>query len=84
MTTFQSPDLGTTSLHIEIQFICFTDQLRHILNSCGWLIYIQNNYHGILRNTKLITDIQQVGVKCVLSIDSDHMYLSASNDKKKL
>lgn len=63
MITFQSPNLGITSLHIEIQLIRFTDQMRHFLNSCGWLTYIQNNYHGILRNSKLITGLQHRGVR---------------------
>lgn len=63
MITLQRPALGITSLHAEIQFICSADQLRHFLNSYGWLTHIQSNYHEILRNTKLITDLQHMSYK---------------------
>lgn len=40
-------------LHIEMQFRCSTDQLRHFLNSLGWLVYHQiiiMRFLGILNN----------------------------------
>lgn len=62
MISFQSPDLGITLSHTEIQFIHVTDQVRHCPNSCGWLTHIQNNYCQILRNTKLIVDLHYIEV----------------------
>lgn len=83
MITFQSPDLGITSLHIEIQFIRFTDQMRHFLNSCGSLTYIQNNHHGILKNSRLITDLQHRGVMSFKHQLSPYVFLRFKWLKKK-
>lgn len=76
MITLQRPALGITSLHTEIQFICSADQLKHFLNSCGWLTHIQSNYHGILRNIKLITDLQHIRVTSLKHQFSSYVFLS--------
>ena len=60
----------------KIQLMYFTDQSRHFLSSCGWLTCMQNNYHGILSNTKLITDLQHIRVMNFKHQLSSYVFLS--------
>lgn len=57
--------------------------MRHFLNSCGWLTYIPNNYHGILRTSKLITDLQHREVRSFKHQLSLYVFLSFKWLKKK-
>jgi hypothetical protein len=60
-------------LHIEMQFRCSTDQLRHFLNSLGWLVYHQiiiTRFLGILNNY-----LQHIGALSFQVSSSPHAFL---------